>query len=186
MHARAAPRPMAEKLQWILRFVHILGAAAWVGGVVLWTLVLAPALVGRGPPEARRRAIEVAEKALPTYFTLTALVTLGFGAWLYARRNTWANTFALLTDPGGSYGRMFLVAGACGVLMLVLGTAIVAPGLRRILRLLATMPPGRPPDAAMQARVAATGRLVAGAGFVIVLLGIGAIAAMTYAVNLVR
>lgn len=175
---------MAGTFEWALRFGHIAAAGAWAGGAILWSLFLSPRLLARAPPSLRRPVLNALGDIVAVYFSVVGPLTLGFGLWLFADRYGWANVWTLMWK-GGEYGRMFIVAGVLGVLVLVVGFSVVVPSTRKMRALLDATPNGPPPPEA-QARLAALGKRLGLAGIAIVVLVLGAFAAMTYAVNLVR
>lgn len=168
---------MADKLEWAIRLVHILAAAAWVGGAILWSTLLAPRLLARGPPAIRRPIIEIIENALPAYFYAAGAITLLAGALLFGQHFGWAAIAQVLKL--GEYGRMFIYAGVCGLGMLTLGATLIQPSGKKILAEMRSASP-RPE------RLAALGKRMGMASLGTAILGILAFAAMTYAVNLVR
>ena len=95
----------------VVRWIHIVAAAAWVGGSIFYLLVLRPAL--RRSPEAGRRINEFTAAEFGTLVDTCIFVILATGVIL---------TFNRLTDgvAGPSYGLVLGVKIALSVWMFIL------------------------------------------------------------------
>lgn len=104
------------ELNWlaILRWAHILAAAAWLGEVVVIVFVLVPAVV-RMPPARRPDFIASVFPRIFRLASVLAFTTLAAGAALNYQLTGWQNLGAYFASPRG----MFIALG--GGLGLALG-----------------------------------------------------------------
>ena len=178
---------MGSTLVWVFRFLHIVSAVAWVGGAIIWTMVIAPRLLRDGPPAIRRPVIEALIGAVPRYFHAVGGATIGFGILLLGQLVGWANFSATLQGIylGTSYGYAIGLGLILAVAMFLEGFLIIEPTIKKLLATMQAQPPG-PPSAQAQAALAALGKKMAIAGISSVTMGVIALGAMTWAVNQVR
>ncbi|MGW5686223.1 hypothetical protein [Nonomuraea sp. NPDC003754] len=94
---------MAEPMTWwtIVRFLHILGAALWVGGQLAVSLVVLP-LARRGLPEGQRAALLRAVGRRFGLITLAGFLPVQIATGLALAWHSGV-TWASLAEPG--YGR---------------------------------------------------------------------------------
>lgn len=112
---------MRDDLWTLVRFLHLLGAASWVGGMIVLGAVAVPAARAAGDPTAGRRVITSAARRFGVVGALAWIVLLGTG-------------FALLDDRGlglgdltdSDYGRRVL---AKIFLLLAMGVVSLLHGL---------------------------------------------------------
>jgi putative copper resistance protein D len=99
----------------MVRFLHVLGAACWVGGMVVLGLVAVPAARRAGGPGARRDVVTAAARRFGVVggVALAVLVATGFG--LIDHRG-----IALADLPDSDYGRRLLAKMGLVVVMGVL------------------------------------------------------------------
>lgn len=111
----------------VLRVLHILVAALWVGAAGLLAVVVMPAVgdagVAGGPflASLHRRKLHV-------FMAASALLTVLSGIWLY-----WVLTTGF--DPSIVWSRggmVFGIGGLCGLAALIIGGAIIGPGFARL------------------------------------------------------
>jgi hypothetical protein len=114
----------------VLRVLHILVAALWVGAAGLLAVVVMPAVgdagVAGGPflASLHRRKLHV-------FMAASALLTVLSGIWLY-----WVLTTGF--DPSIVWSRggmVFGIGGLCGLAALIIGGAIIGPGFARLAEL---------------------------------------------------
>lgn len=109
-----------------LRFLHIGGAVAWVGGIFFFLAVMDP-LLRRLPPAdagALGRHLQLRTK-MHLFIPVTALLTVGAGIWL---------SFLVGADKfAGAGGMVFNIGSAAGILTLVPGIAagVVSARMRK-------------------------------------------------------
>ncbi|MGD9571338.1 MAG: DUF4149 domain-containing protein [Thermoleophilia bacterium] len=91
---------MRDDLWTLVRFLHVLGAACWVGGMIVLGAVAVPAARGAGDPEAGRRVITAAARRFGVLAAaaLATIVVTGF-ALIDHRGLTLADL------PDSDYGR---------------------------------------------------------------------------------
>lgn len=181
-------------LEWVIRFLHITAGVAWVGGAVIWSMVIAPRLMQRGPPAIRRPVLEALIEALPRYFYTTGGATIVLGVTFLGVKYGWGNVLAVFqgTYAGTSYGYALGAGLLLAVGMLAIGYFVITPTSHQMLDMMKSMPtpapgtPPSPPPADVQAKMGALGKKMGMASMLNVLLGVLAVAAMTWAVNQVR
>lgn len=95
----------------VVRWIHVVAAAAWVGGSIFYLFVLRPAL--RHSPEAGRRINEVTAAEFGTLVDTCIFVILATGVILTFNRLTGGVT-------GSSYGLVLIVKITLSVWMFIL------------------------------------------------------------------
>ncbi len=100
-----------------IRFLHVLAAMGWVGGQVLLSIVVLPALRGSGlAPELRVSLVRATAKRFAFIANAVLLPTLLVtGLFLAAHRQL---SWGILDDPG--YGRLFAVKMVLVVMSVVI------------------------------------------------------------------
>lgn len=97
-----------------LRFLHIAGAVAWVGGVFFFLAVLDPLLRKITPQEAGliERHLALRTK-MAVFFPVGAVLTVGAGLWLSFLVGTdeWTGAMAVVFNVGSGAGVLALVPG---------------------------------------------------------------------------
>ncbi|GLV60809.1 hypothetical protein KDH_76280 [Dictyobacter sp. S3.2.2.5] len=141
-------------LTWLVRFVHVTCAVAWIGGYAMIVLVIMPFL-RRWPDE---HLIRMTMRLLRT-MSYTGTVALVAGAILIALTRGYG---AILR---GEWGALVIVGAVVAVILLGVGDSALRPALRRL----------KEPDSKEARRM----QLWATIGLV---LGLIAIAAMTRAI----
>lgn len=114
----------------VLRVLHILVAAWWVGAAGLLALVVMPAVGDAGAAGGPFLA-SLHRRKLHVFMAASALLTVLSGIWLY-----WVLTMGF--DPAivwSSGGLVFGIGGLCGLLALIIGGSIIGPGLARLAEL---------------------------------------------------
>jgi hypothetical protein len=163
----------------ILRFVHIVFGAFWVGSVLFATFVLMPAIRAAGPSGAIIMR-ELAQRKLHVLMMVSSILTVGAGIWL----------MIILTGgaPGvwmqSTTGRTFATGGAFAILAVIVGMAVNGPTAARMGVIGAAVSKrGGPPTAEeaaelerLQSRIGASSIVVS----VLLLLATGAMAVARY------
>jgi hypothetical protein len=111
----------------VLRVLHVLVAALWVGAAGLLAMVVMPAVGDAGAAGGPFLA-SLHRRKLHVFMAATALLTVLSGIWLY-----WVLTTGLEPDIVWSRsGVVFGIGGLCGLVALVIGGGIIGPGFARL------------------------------------------------------
>lgn len=149
----------------VLRLVHVVLGAIWVGMMTFTTFFLMPAMMEAGP-EGGKVMAALQRRRLMTVMPLIALLTIVSGVWLMAR--LYGANAAFMSSPMG----MSLMIGALAALLaLLLGVFVGRPAMARAAASTDPAEIGR-----LRARAAAVSRIAA----LLVLLAAGAMAVARY------
>lgn len=132
----------------VVRFLHVLAAMGWVGGQLLLSVVVLPALRSSGlDPEVRVPLVRSAAKRFALVANAVLLPTLlATGLSLAAHRHL---SWGILDDPG--YGRLFAIK-----MVLVVASVVIAA----VHGILATTRPGSARPLAIAGLAASVGIVV--------------------------
>jgi putative copper export protein len=108
-------------LTWLVRFLHVVGAAFWVGGYAVMAFVVLP-LLADGSREPIRHLALVATRLLSFSGALTILA----GLVLVARTRGYGRLL------GGEWGAIVISAAVLAVALMAIGDAGLRPALRRL------------------------------------------------------
>ena len=114
----------------VLRFVHVVFGAIWVGMVVFATFFMMPAVQEAGPDGAKVMAA-IQRRGLMTVMPLLALGALISGIWLYIRAGAGMPAEFGRSPVGMAYG----LGGLAGILAWVLGVAVLRPSMMKAMAL---------------------------------------------------
>lgn len=164
----------------VLRLVHVVMGAVWVGIAVMQAFFLGPALEDIGP-DAGKMMAALQRRGLITAIPILALLTLISGFWLYYRDSMGFQPAYSMSPIGMAYG----FGGAVALLAFVLGMTIMRPSMNRAIELGQSL--GTVTDAAerqqrmaemqkLRTRGATISRLMAG----LLLFTVGAMAVARY------
>jgi uncharacterized membrane protein len=112
-------------LQIVLRFVHIVSGATWVGMMALSTFFVGPALADAGP-EGGKVMAGLQKRGLMTVMPALAVLTLISGFWLFLRFTN--------GQPGvmrSATGMAFGLGGIAALLSFVIGIVYVRPAMMK-------------------------------------------------------
>lgn len=123
----------------VLRVLHILVAASWVGATGLLAMVVMPAIGDAGATGGAFLA-SLHRRKLNVFMAASALLTVLSGIWLYWVLTTGFNP-AIVLSRGGL---VFAIGGLCGLLALIIGGSIIGPGFARLAALAGQT--GAPPE----------------------------------------
>jgi uncharacterized membrane protein len=150
----------------LLRLVHVVLGAVWVGMAVFTAFFLTPAFQDAAPDGAKVMAA-LQRRGMMTVMPILALGTLLSGIWLYWRVSGGFQA-GYVTSPGGL---TFGLGGAAALLAYGIGMTVMRPSMLRAVALSQTLGPtttSREREERMaeiqrlRARGAAAGRWVAG------------------------
>lgn len=152
----------------VLRLVHIISGAFWVGAVMFTTLLLTPTLraVGPGAGPIMNQLVKV--RKLPTVMMMSALLTIAAGTWLLIIDSALQPGVWMRSGTGMTFG-----AGAVfAILAFALGMAVNMPASKRMAAIgSAAAARGGPPTPDEQAELQRLqGRLSTASQIVMVLL----------------
>jgi hypothetical protein len=149
----------------ILRLLHILAGAFWVGAVFTTVAFLQPTALAVGPAAGPFQAHLVRNRRFALTVLASAAVTVAAGLWLL-----WISTNGL--DPAIALHEShlgFTLGGVVAILTFALGASFVYPRTVRVAGIVAGMlAEGRPPTADEQARLGTMRRQLTKAGWVVV------------------
>jgi hypothetical protein len=154
-----------EPLVIILRFVHVVFGAIWVGMVMFATFFLMPAVQEVGPDGGKVMAA-VQRRGLMTVMPILALGALISGIWLYLRAGAGMPAEFGRSPVGMAYG----LGGVAGIVAWVLGVAVLRPSMMKAMALGQSLAPSASAEERqrvmaeaqrLRARAAASGRATA-------------------------
>lgn len=151
-----------------IRVLHILGGALWVGISVFAAFFLIPA-VGDAGPEGGKVMQALERRGYIAVFPVLGVTTILTGLWLY-----WRYTAGFSPSISRSHaGMAFGLGGALGVLVAIIGGAVLSPAaikVRKFSQEAATTSDPAARAAAISKATAARQRMVAVARLVAFLL----------------
>jgi uncharacterized membrane protein len=148
----------------LLRFIHVVFGALWVGAMAYQVFFLMPALSEAGPDSGKLMGA-MARRRMPTIMLAMAILALVSGTWLLMRLMGGDAAGLMRTSMGKAYGW----GGVAAFAAFLIGIFVVRPSMTKMMKLgesIATAPPDQ--RAAIQARMqtlrargAALGKVVA-------------------------
>ena len=171
---------MSHALLVVLRLVHVVAGALWVGMAVYTTVFLIPSIQDAGP-EGGKVAAALQRRGILTVLPLLALLAILSGVWLYWRASAGLDGGFVRSGVGLGFG----LGGLASIAAYGLGITVLRPSMMRAEKLMAGIGPGTPEDERRsrleeagrhRARGARAGQIVA----VLLLLTIAAMAVARY------
>ena len=133
---------MGNWLFLLLRVIHVVAGALWVGGVVFLARFLLPSVRAAGPA-AGPVMEQLSARKLTVYVPVTAVLTILAGLGLYWHDSGGFRSHEWLSSPSA---RTFGAGGAIGLVVWLLGVAVISPASQRMVALgTAMQQAGRPP-----------------------------------------
>ena len=169
---------MSTLLFLVIRGLHVLLAAMWLGAAVFMSYVLMPVLATSGPAGGQVM-IRLNRKGLVPFFASLGGMTVLSGIYLYWRFTDGFSPEMSRTNAGMAFG----IGGVAGIIALIIGGSVVGRNSKKIVELMeraTTLPDGSEKSALMQ-QASGLGQRVASAGTMVVILQI--IALLTMAVG---
>lgn len=111
----------------LVRALHIVLGALWLGTAVLLTVYLVPAMRSVGPAGAPVMG-QLGRRQLGRYILVVASLTALTGLWLYWRVTNGLQPSVMLSTPVLVLG----IGVACGLLALAVGLLVVTPTIKRV------------------------------------------------------
>lgn len=149
----------------ILRLIHIVAGAFWVGAVFTTVAFLQPTAMAIGPAAGPFQAHLVRNRRFALVVLMSAALTVASGIWLL-----WITTDGLNPAVALDDARLgFTTGGVVGILTFVYGASYVYPRTVRVAGIVAgVLAEGRPPTPEEQARLATMRGQLTTAGWVVV------------------
>jgi uncharacterized membrane protein len=162
----------------ILRLIHIVAGAFWVGAVFTNAFFLQPTAMALGPEAAKFQYHLGRHRHFSRVILASGATTVLAGIWLL-----WITTNGLDADlMFRTPGLGFTVGGVAAILTFTLGSTYVYPRTERVIRIMSgVMSEGRGPNAEEQARLGQLRGELIRAGWVVVVGLAIAIASMATA-----
>ena len=137
----------------ILRLIHIVAGAFWVGALFTNVLFLTPTAIALGPDAGKFQFHLIRGVRFPLVMLSSAIITVLAGIWLL-----WITTDGLKLDLLFSPSRVgFTLGGIVAILTLGVGGLYIYPRIQRVATLMSgPMGEGRPPTPDEQAQLLAT------------------------------
>jgi uncharacterized membrane protein len=164
----------------VLRLIHIIAGALWVGGAIFFFFFIEPTAGELGPDAEKFMNRVVVQRRMPIYFLVTSVLTVLAGLVLY-----WIDSSGLRAEwITSGFGLMLTIGGLAGLIAAVAGTALIKPNVDRLAAIGGEMKAaGGPPSErqlaelrAVQARL----RTIGGVDVVLLLISIAAMASARY------
>lgn len=114
----------------VLRFVHVVFGAIWVGMVVFATFFMMPAVQEVGPDGGKVMAA-IQRRGLMTVMPLLALGALISGVWLYIRAAAGMHAEFARSPVGMAFG----LGGLAAIVAWLLGVAVLRPSMMKAMAL---------------------------------------------------
>jgi len=137
----------------LLRALHIVAAALWVGAGFFLAFVLGPSLAKAGPAAGPFMSVVMRRGGLSPFFAITGTVTILAGGAVYKD--------IVLDGHGGPFADGYATAMTIGAVLAILalldGIFALMPNERRIKAAFREMPANGPPPAELVARIQALG-----------------------------
>lgn len=118
----------------VLRVLHILVAAFWVGAAGLLAMIVLPAVEDAGAIGSSFLA-SLHRRKLHVFMAASAFLTVLSGIWLYWVLTTGFDPAIVWSRGGLAFG----IGGLCGLLALIIGGSIIAPGFARLVEMAGEM-----------------------------------------------
>ena len=125
----------------VLRFLHVVSGALWVGMFAFMTFFLMPAFAEVGPESGKVQGA-LMKRGIPIIMPLIALVTLVTGFWLFQRLSGGAAGAFMKTPTGRAFG----VGGLSALLAFLVGVIVGRPVMMRMAKLGESLPTAVPAE----------------------------------------
>src|SRR4051812_30007361 len=141
---------MSHSVLLLLRVVHVVGAAWWLGSLVFTAVLLLPTLRALGPSAGAVMQHMAEVRKLPLYMAIVPMLTVLAGISLLWYDSAGFNAEWMKSGPGHTYS----LGGAIGIIVAIIGMSVNAPSGKRLSRIgAAVRARGGPPSAEEQAEI---------------------------------
>lgn len=136
----------------VIRILHVVIGAFWVGAVLFIAAFLAPSIRAAGPAGGAVMQQLMGARRMHLWLMAAGILTLLTGLGLYWHDSAGFQSAWLASGPGRTFG----LGGVLALLATIIGMAVNAPTARRLGELSARLQgAGRPPTAEEQASLGA-------------------------------
>lgn len=125
----------------VLRLIHIVGGALWVGMATFVTYYLQPAVQEVGPDGGKVMAA-IQRRGIMTLMPILAVLTLLSGVWLYMRAAGGQHAAFARSGPGMAYG----LGGLAAILAWLTGMFVMRPTMMKAMALAQSLGPSTSPE----------------------------------------
>ena len=125
----------------ILRFIHVVSGAVWVGMVVFTSFFLMPAVQEAGPDGGKVMA-GVQRRGVMTLMPILAIATLVSGIWLYVRAAAGMHA-EYARSP---MGMTLALGGLAAILAWLVGMIVLRPSMMKAMALAQSLGPSTSAD----------------------------------------
>ncbi len=139
----------------VLRFLHVVSGALWVGMFAFMTFFLMPAFAEAGPEGAKVQGA-LMRRRVPVIMPVIALITLVSGFWLFQRLSGGAAGALMKTPMGVAFG----IGGLSALLAFLVGVILSRPLMIRMAKLGESLPGASAEMQRLRARSATLNRVV--------------------------
>ena len=124
----------------LLRFLHVVCGALWVGAMAYQVFFLMPALAEAGP-DSGKLMTALARRRMPQIMLLVAIIAIVSGVWLLMRLMGGDAEGLMRTGMG----KTFAWGGTAAILAFLIGITVVRPSMMKMMKLGQSLP-SAPPD----------------------------------------
>lgn len=125
----------------VLRLVHVVAGALWVGMATFATYYLQPAVQEVGPDGGKVMAA-VQRRGLMTVMPILAIATLISGLWLYLRAAGGQHAAFASSGPGMAFG----IGGLAAIVAWIMGMFVARPSMMKAMALAQSLAPSSTPE----------------------------------------
>lgn len=125
----------------VLRLIHVVAGALWVGMVTFVTYYLQPALQEAGP-EGGKVMAAIQRRGIMTLMPILAVATLISGLWLYIRAAGGQHGAFARSGPGMAFG----LGGLAAIAAFLTGIFVMRPAMMKAMALAQSLGPSATPE----------------------------------------
>ncbi|MEM7735953.1 MAG: hypothetical protein AAF267_09205 [Deinococcota bacterium] len=122
---------MTVLLTWLYRYAHVAAGSIWLGGYLVLTFVMIPALGKDSNGKGDSRQLEHLAHLTVRVLTYVGTATIVFGLMLVTRTRGFAS-LNMAGPRGGEWGGIIITCIIIAVALLGIGDGALRPALRRI------------------------------------------------------